>query len=169
MAEPIPQEEAHTISLYVRNKPGALVRIALVFARRGYNIDSLVVSPGAQGEFSRMTITCRGDLAILQQIIKQLQKQVDVVHAIDHTIDAHYETEIALIKLACDLDGRTEILQVAEHYNAKVVDYGAESLILRIYGSSDKLDSVVALLHRYNMVELVRSGKILMARGRALT
>jgi acetolactate synthase-1/3 small subunit len=83
----------HTISLFVRNKPGVLVRVALVFARRGYNLESLVVSPalsiaghgGAPGDFSRMTITCSGDPDTLEQIIKQLEKLIDVVHAIDHT------------------------------------------------------------------------------------
>jgi acetolactate synthase-1/3 small subunit len=155
----------HTLSLYVNNKPGVLVRVALVFARRGYNIESLVVSPAASGAFSRMTITCSGDPETLEQIIKQVAKLVDVVHAVDHTGDASYETEIALVKLRADLDQRTQILQIAEHYTAKVVDYGSDSLILRIYGSSEKLDAFIELLRPYGLIELVRSGKILMARG----
>jgi acetolactate synthase-1/3 small subunit len=180
-SQPVPQSEApsrkldtepkqiHTISLYVHNKPGVLVRVSLVFSRRGYNIESLVVSPGAHGGFSRMTITCSGDPATLEQIIKQLSKLVDVVHAIDHTGEAAYESEIALMKLECGIDERTEILQVAEHFNARVVDYGAESLILRVFGSSEKLDAFISLLRPFGIVELVRSGKILMARGRAVT
>ena len=159
----------HTISLFVNNKPGVLVRVALVFARRAYNIESLVVSPTVRGDFSRMTITCSGDPETLEQIIKQLAKLIDVVHAIDHTGDDSYETEIALVKLESQLDRRTEILQVAEHYGAKVVDYGSDSLMLRVYGDSDKLDAFVALLRPYGLSELVRSGKILMARGRAET
>jgi acetolactate synthase-1/3 small subunit len=157
----------HTISILVRNKPGVLVRVALVFSRRGYNIESLVVSPdvSSSGEFSRMTITCSGDIETLEQIIKQVTKLVDVVHAIDHTGQAAIETEIALVKLKSSLHQRTEVLQIAEHYKAKVVDYGAESLILRIYGSSEKLDSFLYLLRPFEIVELVRSGKILMARG----
>lgn len=155
----------HTISLFVNNKPGVLVRVALVFARRGYNIESLVVSPAASGDFSRMTITCSGDPQTLQQIIKQLQKLVDVVRAIDHSADASYETEIALVKVACALDQRTEILQIAEHFHAKAVDYGPSSLVLQIYGSSEKLDAFIGLLRPYGLRELVRSGKILMARG----
>jgi len=155
----------HTISLFVHNKPGVLVRVALVFARRGYNIESLVVSAAAQGEFSRMTITSTGDPGTLGQIIRQLQKLVDVVTAVDHTGDAAYQTEIALVKVACALDDRTEILQIAEHYHAKVVDYGHESLMLRIFGSSEKLDAFVELLRPFGVRELIRSGKILMARG----
>ncbi len=159
----------HTISLYVNNKPGVLVRVALVFSRRGYNIESLVVSPAARGDFSRMTITCSGDLRTLEQIIKQLAKLVDVVHAIDHTGDLAYETEIALVKLECAIDERTEILQIAEHYNAKVVDYGPASLILQAHGSSEKLDAFIGLLQPFQLRELVRSGKVLMARGKATT
>jgi acetolactate synthase-1/3 small subunit len=159
------RERVHTISLYVHNKPGVLVRVALVFARRGYNIESLVVSPGAEEDFSRMTITCSGDPATLEQIIKQLHKLVDVVQAIDHTGDEAYETEIALVKVQAALHERTEILQIAEHFGAKVTDYGPESLMLRVYGASEKLDALIALLRPYGVRELVRSGKILMVRG----
>ena len=163
---PAPSAPLHTISLLVRNKPGVLVRVALVFARRGYNIESLVVSADvANGEFSRITMTCRGDLDTLDQIIKQLTKLIDVVHAIDHTGQSTVETEIALVKIRADLKSRTEVLQIAEHYKAKVVDYGPESLILRIYGESEKLDSFIGLLRPFGIAELVRSGKILMARG----
>lgn len=163
--ETLPQRNLHTLSLYVTNKPGVLVRVALVFARRGYNIESLVVSPAALGDFSRMTITCSGDPKDLEQMIKQLSKLIDVVHAIDHTGDDAYETEIALIKVQAPLDQRTQILQIVEHFGAKVVDYGTESLILRAYGSSDKLDAFIELLRAEGLLELVRSGKVLMARG----
>jgi acetolactate synthase-1/3 small subunit len=166
-AAPLAPAHVHTISILVRNKPGVLVRVALVFSRRGYNIESLVVSPDVSsgGEFSRMTITCSGDPDTLEQIIKQCTKLIDVVHAIDHTGQPTIETEIALIKMKCQLKERTEILQISEHYKAKVVDYGPESLILRLYGESDKLDSFIGLLRPFGIAELVRSGKVLMARG----
>jgi acetolactate synthase-1/3 small subunit len=159
------ETQVHTISLYVHDRPGVLVRVALVFARRGYNIESLVVSPSASGGFSRMTITCSGDLATLDQMIKQLAKLVDVVRAIDHTADEAYETEIALIKLDVENENRTQVLQIAEHFGAKVVDYAADSVVLRVYGSSEKLDALIQLLRPFEIGELVRSGKILMARG----
>ncbi len=155
----------HTISVFVADEPGVLVRVAMVFSRRGYNIESLVVSPSARSGFSRMTITCSGDTSILEQMIKQLAKLVDVIRAVDHTDDNAYETEIALIKLQCDTDERSEILQIAEHFNAKVVDYGIESVVLRVYGSSEKMDAMISLLSIFKVAELVRSGKILMARG----
>ena len=167
----------HTISLLVRNKPGVLVRVSLVFSRRGYNMESLVVSPAlsiagldaAPGEYSRMTITCSGDPDTLEQIIKQIEKLVDVVHAIDHTGQAVIESELALVKIQIGLKDRTEILQIAELYSAKVVDYGVDSLIVRIVGAKEKLDVFLDLLRTYQIVELVRSGKIIMTRGLATT
>jgi acetolactate synthase I/III small subunit len=167
---PAPALPLHTISVLVRNQPGVLVRVALVFARRGYNIESLVVSADpASADFSRMTITCSGDPETLEQIIKQVAKLVDVVRAIDHTGQSVVESEIALIKIKADLDERTVILQTAEHYKAKVVDCGANSLILRITGASEKIDSFMTLLRPFGVVELVRSGKILMTRGPEVT
>ena len=160
-----PRTLSHTISLFVHDRPGVLVRVALVFARRGYNIESLVVSPAAAGGFSRMTITCSGDPDTLDQIIKQLAKLIDVVRAIDHTGREAYETEIALLKLHVEDESRTQVLQISEHFGAKVVDYAAHSVVLRVFGSSEKLDSLIALLRPYQIAELVRSGKILMARG----
>jgi acetolactate synthase small subunit len=153
----------------VNNKPGVLVRVALVFSRRAFNIESLVVSPGAEGRFSRMTITCSGRNEDLGQVVKQLAKLVDVVHAIDHTNDQTYSVEIALIKIECAIDARTEILQIAEHYKARVVDFGKEALILQAHGSSEKLDALTELLRPYQLAELVRSGKLLMARGEGTT
>ena len=166
---PAAPQPTHTISLFVNNKPGVLVRVALVFSRRGFNIESLVVSPAAEGRFSRMTIACSGIRDDLGQVVKQLAKLVDVVHAIDHTGDQSYEVEIALLKLECPLDQRTQILQVAEHYKARVVDYGAESLMLQVHGSSEKLDACIELLRPFQLAELVRSGKLLMARGHRVT
>ncbi len=163
----------HTISLLVRNKPGALVRVSLVFSRRGYNIESLVVSPALSvagyeskpGEFSYMTIACSGEPDALEQIIRQLEKLIDVVHAIDHTGQAVIESELALVKLKVDLKSRTEILQIVEHYQGEAVDYSAESMIVQVEGESEKLDAFISLLKPFGIIELVRSGKILMARG----
>jgi len=159
----------HTISLYVNNKPGVLVRVALVFSRRGYNIESLVVSPTPEAGFARMTITCSGEEETFEQIIKQLAKLVDVVRAEDHTDQEMVETEVALIKVAVPLENRTDMLQIAEHFKAKVVDYGKETVMLRVYGESKKLDSMMSLLSNFDVREVVRSGKIVMARGTART
>ncbi len=159
----------HTISLYVADKPGVLVRVALVFSRRAYNIESLVVSPAKEDGYARMTITCSGDEEVFEQIIKQLAKLVDVVRAEDHTAEDMVEAEVALVKLAVPLAERTMVLQIAEHYHAKVVDYGADTFTLRAYGESRKLDVLMNLLSSFDVREVVRSGKIVMARGAART
>ena len=112
-----------------------------------------------------MTITCSGDPDTLEQIIKQIEKLVDVVHAIDHTGQAVIESELALVKIKIGLKDRTGILQIAENFKAKVVDFGAESMILRCAGETDKLDAFISLLRPFGIIELVRSGKILMVRG----
>jgi acetolactate synthase I/III small subunit len=168
-APPVAAADLHTISLLVRDAPGVLVRVAMVFSRRGYNIESLVVSPSAEAGFSRMTVTCSGDVAILEQMIRQLSKLMDVVHALDHTTTDRYETEIALIKIRCVGPSRRDSLEIAEHFNAKVVDYAPESVILRVYGSSEKLDAMVSLFGPEQIVDLVRSGKIVMARALEMT
>ncbi len=162
-------DNVHTISLFVHDRPGVLVRVAIVFARRGYNIESLVVSPAAREGFSRMTITCSGDPDTLEQIIKQLAKLVDVVHAIDHTGQAIIEAEIALLKLECGIDERTQILQIVDQFKCRVVDYGPQSLVIRAYGASEKIDALILLLKPYRLTELVRSGKVIMARGAETT
>jgi len=159
----------HTISLYVANRPGVLVRVALVFSRRGYNIESLVVSPAKEEGYARMTITCSGDEDVFEQIIKQLAKLIDVVRAEDHTAEDMVESEVALVKVAVPLADRTTVLQIAEHYKAKVVDYGQDTIMLRVYGESRKLDNMMSLLSTYDVREVVRSGKIVMARGQART
>lgn len=165
----IEKNGVHTISLYVANKPGVLVRVALVFSRRGYNIESLVVSPAKEEGYARMTITCSGDEDVFEQIIKQLAKLIDVVRAEDHTAEDMVETEVALVKVAVPRADRTTVLQIAEHYKAKVVDFGEDSLLLRAYGESRKLDSMMSLLASFDVREVVRSGKIVMARGAART
>jgi acetolactate synthase I/III small subunit len=169
MPDEIENSGVHTISLYVADKPGVLVRVALVFSRRGYNIESLVVSRARESGYARMTITCSGDEEVFEQIIKQLAKLVDVVRAEDHTDQDMVETEVALVKVAAPLERRTTVLQIAEHYKAKVVDFGTETVMLRAYGDSKKLDSMMSLLSSYEVVEVVRSGKIVMTRGTAKT
>ena len=151
-----------------------LLGLVLAFALGTIVVSELlgkkVVSPGKDPGYSRMTITSSGDPATLEQIIKQLTKLVDVVHAIDHTGDAIYETEIALIKIeSSGKEERAELMQIAEHFGARVVDYASDSTILRVYGSSEKLDALIRLLHDFDVTELVRSGKMVMARGRATT
>ena len=161
--------EKHTISLYVANKPGVLIRIALVFARRGYNIDSLVVSPAPDPDFSTMNIVASGDRQTLDQILKQLNKLVDVVHATDRTNDDVIHRELALIKVHCEPELRGEVLQLSKALDCETVDLGERSVTIQATGNSEKLDSVSRVFERYGLLELMRTGKVVIARGETIT
>jgi acetolactate synthase-1/3 small subunit len=155
----------HSLSLLVNNKPGVLIRIALVFSRRGYNIDSLVVSPAHNGKYARMNIVASGELKTLEQILKQLNKLIDVLHAKDHTGETVVEKELALVKVRCSPEKRSEILQIAEHFKAQTVDLSENTLMLQVTGGTDKLDAAEMMLDKYGIAEMVRTGKVIMARG----
>ncbi|MFW5644163.1 MAG: acetolactate synthase small subunit [Alkalispirochaeta sp.] len=159
----------HTISLLVANRPGVLIRIALVFARRGYNLDSVVVSPSNNAAFSMMNIVASGDEKTLDQILKQLNKIIDVVHATDRTGEDILQRELALIKIACPKEKRAELLQLVDALKCDTVDLTDKSIILQITGSSERLDSVIQVFESYGILELIRTGKVLMTRGSQLT
>lgn len=159
----------HTLSIYVTNKPGVLVRVAQVFSRRGYNIDSLVVSPDIEGSCSRMTITAAGPQDVLEQIIKQVSKLVDVLHAVEHSHQEVLEKELALIKVLATGKTRPEILQLVEHFKAQTVDFTDESVVIQVTGNTEKLNAFINLLVKFKIQEIVRTGKILVARGKEPT
>jgi acetolactate synthase-1/3 small subunit len=159
----------HTISVLVNNKPGVLARIAQVFSRRGYNIESMVVSPGAVPAFSRMTIGARGDESGLDQIKAQCNKLIDVISCYDHTEDDIVAKELALVKVSVTSTQRAEALQIAEHFGCKTLDLSPESMVLMVTGDSGKLDAMIGMMQDYGIIELVRTGKVVMARGKDLT
>ena len=162
-------EAFHTVSVYVANKPGVLARIAQVFARRGYNIDSLVVSPSKDGHFSRMTITAKGSIDGLEQIIKQLEKLIDVIHCTDHSGDNSIVRELAMIKIGVSAENRAEVLQVCAHFGCETVNLTEASMIVLVKGRTTKIDACICMLSKFNLIELVRTGKVLMARGEQIT
>ena len=159
----------HTISVQVANKPGVLARIAQIFARRSYNIDSLVVSPSVDGRYSRMTIALQGSTEGLGQIILQVSKLVDVLHCTDHATGEVVVRELALVKLVISQEQRADVLQISEHFGCKTVDLTASSVIVMVTGPSDKLDACIDLLKEFDVIELVRTGKVVMARGNQAT
>lgn len=163
------QDPAHSISLLVSNKPGVLVRIALVFSRRGYNIDSLVVSPALDGNFSRISIVARGNPDTLEQIILQLEKLVDVIHAHDHTGKSLVQREMALFKVKACSEERTELLQIANHFKATTLDMTETAMIFQVTGSTEKIDAITGLLEKFGVIEFIRTGKVIMARGDEVT
>ena len=163
-----PQQKA-TIGLLVNDRPGVLVRIAQCFARRGYNIENLVVSPAHIPHCSRMTITSIGPGIELHQIILQLNKLVDVIHAKDHSADEAITRELALFKVGCSVAERTEVLQIAEVFRGKTIDISEETITIEATGTTEKMDALEKLLSKFDLREMVRTGKVVMARGQQMT
>lgn len=166
--KPSPQADIiniHTLSVYVNNQPGVLGRICSVFSRRGFNIESLVVSQTRDPRFSRMTIGVSGHPEGLHQIIMQVNKLIDVIHCTEHSDRDSVAKELVLVKISAGQDQRTEILQIVEHFGGKTVDLQEDSLIALLTGNTDKVDAAVRLLSKFEIVETVRTGKVVMARG----
>jgi acetolactate synthase I/III small subunit len=162
-------QQKHTISLLVSNKPGVLTRVALVFARRGFNIDSLVVSSEQSREFSRMNIEATGNDKTLHLMLNQLNRLIDVIHAVDHATDDVIQRELALFKIDCSPDKRTEVLQIADTFRGQTVDISDETITLQITGKSTKVDAFAKMMEPFGISELVRTGKVLMSRGSEMT
>jgi acetolactate synthase-1/3 small subunit len=164
-APAIPRGPTHTLSILVSNQPGVLMRICQVFSRRGFNIDSLVVSEGRNSNFSRMTIGVSGDPGGLNQIILQVGKLIDVIHCFEHTSANSVTKEMVLIKIQCSPVERSMALQISEHFSGKTVDLTPTSMIVMINGDSPKIDAAVTMFSQFNIIETVRTGKVVMARG----
>ena len=159
-------ETLHTISILVENRPGVLARVAHVFARRGFNLESLAVSRTEDHTVSRITVVVAGDDEQFKQIGNQLFKLIDVIKVIDHTRDDLVGRELALIKIkADDAATRAEVLQIAEIYQAKVVASDLETMMLEVTGKSSKVDALQNMLSNHEILELVRTGLIVLKRG----
>lgn len=159
----------HTISMLVANKPGVLMRVASVFARRGFNIDSLVVSPTVNPHYSRMTITAQGNPQILDQIIKQASKLIDVLHVGEHNPEEAVEKELALVKVRSTPSLRIQIKKLMARFHAHAVNMTDDALIIEQTGSTAELDEFEAVLKKFGILEIVRTGKIVMTRGKEQT
>lgn len=165
----IPTGSVHTLSILVNNEPGVLMRICQVFSRRAFNIDSLVVSQGRDVRFSRMTIGVSGDSARLGQIIMQVGKLIDVIHCFEHTSNEAVTKEMIMIKILCQSEERSAALQITEHFGGKTVDLTPNSMVVMITGDSPKVDAAVGMFSQYEIIETVRTGKVVMARGELAT
>lgn len=155
----------HTLSILVNNEPGVLMRICQVFSRRGFNIDSLVVSEGRNADFSRMTIGLSGDPKGLSQIIMQVNKLIDVIHCAEHDATDAVVKELVLVKFLANDDQRTQALQIIEHFDGKTVDLTPTSMIALITGNSSEIDAAITMLSKFQIIETVRTGKVVMATG----
>jgi len=155
----------HTISCLVDNKPGVLARVAGLFSRRGYNIESLAVSITQDPEISRMTIVVNGDEQEVEQITKQLHKLIDVSKVQDYIDIPIVARELALIKVNAEVKDRTALLQLIEVFRGRVIDMSDKTFVIELTGGGDKIDAFEKLLEPYGIRELVRTGRIAMARG----
>ena len=159
----------HTLSVLVENKPGVLTRVAGLFARRGFNIDSLVVAETEDPQLSRMTITVNEQDQPVEQVTKQLHKLINVLKITDLDPAASVERELLLVKVKADSKTRSEIMQMAEIFGATIVDVTSEVLVIEMTGTREKVGAFIEVLQPFGIVELMRTGRIAMGRGRKAT
>jgi len=156
----------HTLSVLVENKSGVLSRVTGLFSRRGFNIESLAVGPCEETGMSRITIVVIGDDEKVEQVMKQLNKLIDIIKVSDLTENERVERELALIKVTAEAGtSRAEIMQIATIFRAQIIDVGSKSVILQVTGDTDKIDALEKLLRQYGVKELVRTGRIGILRG----
>lgn len=155
----------HTISVLVENHFGVLARVSGMFSARGYNIDSLCVGETEDPTASRMTVVVRGDDRVLEQIVKQLNKLVEVIEVRDLTRESYVERELVMIKVAADGARRSEITDIANIFRAKVVDISAGAITVEVTGSQGKVQAFIDMMRPFGIRELVRTGRIAIARS----
>jgi acetolactate synthase-1/3 small subunit len=155
----------HILSVLVENRPGVLARIAGLFARRGFNIDSLAVGEAEDPALSRMTIVVSVDDKPLEQITKQLHKLINVLRITELSHDEAVERELVLLKIKVEAGRRAEVLEIADIFRAKVVDVDASALVLEATGSPDKVAALEDLVKPYGLVEVARTGRVALSRG----
>jgi acetolactate synthase-1/3 small subunit len=159
----------HTLSILVENKPGVLTRVAGLFARRGFNIDSLVVGETENPQLSRMTITVDEQDQPVEQVTKQLHKLINVLKITDLDPSGSVERELLLIKVKADVQTRAEIMQMVEIFSANIVDVTSEVLLIEMTGTREKVGAFIDLVIPFGVVELMRTGRLAMSRGRKAT
>jgi acetolactate synthase-1/3 small subunit len=159
----------HTLSVQVENKPGALTRITSMFARRGFNIESLAVGPTERPDVSRITLCVDCDENSLAQIQKQMHKLVNVLRISELTPEESLERELALIKVSAQPSRRSELMSLGEVFNARVADLGRDAIVFEICGTPEEIDSFEELLRPHGIKELVRTGRVALGRASAPT
>jgi acetolactate synthase I/III small subunit len=159
----------HVLSILVENKPGVLARIAGLFARRGFNIESLAVGPTDDPTISRVTLTVDGALHPIDQVTKQLHKLVNVIKIRDLEPGDTVARELALFKLSADEQSRAQVMQFTDIFRGKVVDVSKRSMTIEITGTDDKIEAFERMVRPFGLIELVRTGEIAVSRGRSAT
>ena len=155
----------HTLSVLVEDKPGVLARVASLFSRRGFNIESLAVGPTEVPDVSRMTIVVSVDRLPLEQVTKQLNKLINVIKIVELEAEGSVQREILLVKVKADLQTRSHILETVQLFRAKVVDVANDAVTIEATGNAEKLDAFLRVLEPFGIKELVKSGMVAMGRG----
>jgi acetolactate synthase-1/3 small subunit len=159
----------HILSILVENKPGVLARVAGLFSRRGFNIETLAVGPTDDSAISRITLTVDGALQPIDQVTKQLHKLVNVIKIRDLEPEETVARELALFKIAADGGSRAEIMQFTDIFRGKVIDVSKRSVTVEITGTDDKIQAFERMIRPFGLIEMVRTGEIANSRGRAAT
>jgi len=162
----MPEEERlHPLTALVKNESGVLSRLSGLFARRGFNIDSLAVGETNDPDYSRMSITVKGDRDILDQVVKQLNKQMDVISVKDLSETSHVERELSLVKVHAGTESRSEIIELTDIFRAKVADVGKDFVVVEATGSADKVEALEDLLEEFGIEEIARTGRVVLERA----
>ncbi|OGL41307.1 MAG: acetolactate synthase small subunit [Candidatus Schekmanbacteria bacterium RIFCSPHIGHO2_02_FULL_38_11] len=155
----------HTISILVENKFGVLARVSGLFSSRGFNIESLSVGETADPSVSRMTIVTKGDDQIIEQVIKQLRRLIDVIKVTDLSEESYVERELVLIKVNADSKSRTEMMEIVDIFRGKIIDVSPKSYVIEVTGDNEKIDAIIGLLKPIGIKEIARTGSVAMSRG----
>jgi acetolactate synthase-1/3 small subunit len=156
----------HTLSVLVENKPGVLARVAELFARRGFNIESLAVGTTEKPDISRMTIVVDVEEHSLEQVRKQLHKLINVIEIVDLDPETSVAREMVMVKIKVDADNRTEVIEIVDIFRGNIIDVSRESIIVEVTGNASKLRAFEDLVKPYGVRELVRTGKVALPRGK---
>jgi acetolactate synthase-1/3 small subunit len=156
----------HVLSLLVENKPGVLARIAGLFSRRGFNIDTLTVGPTDDPDISRITLTLDGAVHPIDQVTKQLHKLVNVIKIRDMEPEQTISREMALFRVQAAVESRADIMQFAEIFRAKIVDVSRRTLTIEVTGSNEKIDAFERMIRPHGLIEMARTGEVAIARSR---
>lgn len=155
----------HTLSVLVEDKPGVLARIAALFSRRGYNIDSLAVGPTEHPDISRMTIVVDVDVLPMEQVVKQLNKLVEVIKIVELDVAHSVSRELVMVKVRADAETRGQVLDTVQLFRAKVIDVAADAITIQITGNAGKIADFLRVLEPFGIRELVQSGMVAIGRG----
>ncbi len=159
----------HVLAVLVENKPGALTRVSGLFSRRGFNIENIAVGETLTPGISRMTITVEGSETLIEQVMKQLHKLINVIKVSNLSAEPSVMRELMLIKVRAEVGNRSDIQQIVETFRGKVVDVSPNSMVIEVTGNEEKMEAIKLLLEHFGIMEVVRTGKVALLRGSKIT